>query len=358
MALVDDRGRVFGRFNLIDAVVGVFVLGLIPLLYGAAALFWTPLPTLQAVEPASLTTAPGQFVTIRGQHLRPYMRVSFGAIQGKDFLFKSTQEAIVNISEMPPGEYDVVLYDVAQEQARLPKAFTVLPPLRSPTSMTLVGIFANLDAERARALKPGMTIAGVGTIRKVGEPIPSRFRVYSTNLTVEIPVDQSVMLPVEVEAPCDVRPIGGQPYCQSNGLTLQATIMLTGELNGAKLPFQIDQVRGVAALETIEVSVKFVGAPATLGLLRVGDVDRGTYTNVLAAGATITSVRVEQVNPEAARADVRLRLNAERGSNGWVYMNQPLRVGGGVWLRTGRYELPGTVDAVKPEWTPPTANGK
>jgi hypothetical protein len=354
MALVDDRGRVFGRFNLIDAVVGVFAIGLIPLLYGAAALFWTPMPSLQAIEPATLTAGPNQFVKIRGQHLRPYMRVSFGTIQGKDFLFKSTQEAVVNLNEMPPGEYDVVLYDVAQEQTRLPKAFTVLPPLRSPTKMTAVGVFGNLDADRAKTLKPGTVVAGVGTILKVGEPMPAKFRINSAGLYVEIPVERAVMLPAEVEAPCEIKVLGGQPFCQvADGVSLHATMMLTGDFGGVKLPFQIDQIRGTEALEPVTARVRFSGSPATIGLLKAGDVDRGFYTNVLSAGATILSVRVEQVNPESARADVQLRINAERSSNGWVYQSLPLRAGGTVMLRTARYEMQGAIDGVTPEWTSP-----
>src|SRR4051812_4407192 len=155
MAVVDDRGRLFGRVNLVDAVVGVFALGLIPLLYGAAALFWTPLPTLTSVDPPALMAGPGQRVTIRGENLRPYMRVSFGTYQGVNFLFKSTTTAEVDLNDMPPGDYDVVLYDVAQEQARLTNGFKVLPPPVPATTMTLVGVFGNLDMARAKQLTAG-----------------------------------------------------------------------------------------------------------------------------------------------------------------------------------------------------------
>ncbi len=53
MSLVDDRGRVFGRYNLVDVAVAFVLLGLIPLGYGAYALFRTPLPKLTVVEPAT-----------------------------------------------------------------------------------------------------------------------------------------------------------------------------------------------------------------------------------------------------------------------------------------------------------------
>ena len=206
MALVDDRGRLFGRFNLVDAVVAVFVVGLIPLLYGAAALFWAPLPVLSAIEPATIARQPGMRIRIKGEHLRPYLRVSFGDTQGVDFLFRSTREAEVNLNDMPPGTYDVILYDSAQERGRLKNALTITPAPIPPTRMTIVGMFGNLDAERAKQLTAGTAIDGVGTIRRVGQPIPAAVRVNANGLLVQIPIERAVMLPAEVEAGCEVQP--------------------------------------------------------------------------------------------------------------------------------------------------------
>ena len=49
MPIIDERGRVFGRFNLVDAAVGLLVLVLLPAAYGAYRLFKEPLPTLTGV---------------------------------------------------------------------------------------------------------------------------------------------------------------------------------------------------------------------------------------------------------------------------------------------------------------------
>ena len=46
MAIVDDRGRLGGKVNLIDAVVAFLILILIPVAFGAYLLFRTPQPTL------------------------------------------------------------------------------------------------------------------------------------------------------------------------------------------------------------------------------------------------------------------------------------------------------------------------
>lgn len=353
MAIVDEQGRLFGRFNVVDVVVVVFVAGLIPLLYGASVLFRTPQPTLTAIEPASLAAGGGQRVTIKGENLRPYMRVSFGNNQGRSFLFKSVNEAQIELNDMAPGVYDVVLYDVAQEQSRLSKAFTVLPSALPPTKVTLVGVFGNLDAERAKLLKPGDVVAGVGTIRALGEPMPAQVRINTNGLIVQIPVERAVMLPAEVEGVCDMLPQTGVPYCLANGTSLQPTIVLMGDHTAGKLPFQIDQLRAPAPLETVDVVARFTAAPALIGAIRKDDVDRGMYSNPLAAGATVIDVRTRPFNALLLEADVTLRLQAQRGSEGWIYASAPVRVGGEIALRTPRYQASGAVLKVTPEWTPP-----
>lgn len=353
MALVDDQGRLFGRFNLVDAVVAVFAIGMIPLIYGAAALFWAPLPTLTAIDPPALAAGPGLRITIRGENLRPYMRVSFGTFQGRDFLFKSTREAEVNLNEMPAGVYDVVLYDIAQERARLDKALTILPAPLPATGMMLIGEFGNLDEERAKLLTPGTVVNGVGRIRKVGTPIPARVRVNANGLVVDMPVERAMMLPAEVEGFCEVRPIAGSPQCYGNGVALQPTFILSGEFSFGKLPFQIDQVRGLAPLEPVTVTARFASSPTVIAHLKVGDIDGGIFANPLAAGAVITAITTRRMSDALVEADVTLQLDAERGSNGWIYGTQPLRAGSAFVIRTPRYELQGAVADVKPDWTPP-----
>ncbi|MEO7158288.1 MAG: IPT/TIG domain-containing protein [Vicinamibacterales bacterium] len=354
MAMVDAEGRVFGRWNVVDAAVVVFVLGLIPLLYGAAMLFREPVPALRSVEPAVLPAGPNGRVTIKGENFRPYMRVSFGANQGANFKFKSVNEAEIDLHEMAPGVYDVVLYDVAQEQSRLPKAFTILPSPLPAMRVTLVGVFGNLDAERAKTLKVGDVIDGVGTIRALGEPMPAQLRVNSNGLTVDIPVDKAFMLPAEVESPCDVGNQTGAPYCIANTTSLQASVLMMGRHGSGALPFQIDQVRSLAPLEHVEVVATLIAVPTVIAQIRKGDVDFGAFTNPLATGATVIEVaNTRRYNDELLQADVKLDLKAERGPNGWLYIGVPLRAGADFSLRTARYQASGRVLSIRPEWTPP-----
>ena len=50
--MIDERGRLFGQVNLIDAVVAIVALGLIPLAYGAFLMFRMPLPKVTGATPA------------------------------------------------------------------------------------------------------------------------------------------------------------------------------------------------------------------------------------------------------------------------------------------------------------------
>lgn len=137
MPLIDERGRVFGRVNLIDGIVGVVILLLIPLGYGAYLLFRTPDPTIGSIEPSVLTQeeiANSEVATIKvtGENLRPYLRAMFGTNESLGFLIQSPTSGEIKLQALAAGTYDVVLYDGVLEVARLPSALTVAPPPPPP----------------------------------------------------------------------------------------------------------------------------------------------------------------------------------------------------------------------------------
>ena len=131
MSIVDDRGRLAGRINLVDAMVAVVILVLVPMAYGAYLLFRTPQPKLLGIDPAKVYPGPNLRIAINGTNLRPFMRVSFDTVQGRTFQIGSTRSAFVDLPDLSPGTYDVVLFDYMQEVDRLPKALTVLPLARA-----------------------------------------------------------------------------------------------------------------------------------------------------------------------------------------------------------------------------------
>src|SRR5438874_2202085 len=98
MALLDDRGRLFGRVNLLDAAIGLFVFAIVPAAYASWAFFRTPPPVIEAVIPAVI--APGQAdlpIELRGRHLRPFLHAGIGNSPAP-FLFDSSERAQLRLT--------------------------------------------------------------------------------------------------------------------------------------------------------------------------------------------------------------------------------------------------------------------
>jgi hypothetical protein len=96
MTVIDERGRVFGRINLIDAAAALFLFVLIPVAYGAYVLFRTPQPKLTSI-PDKRTT--DRISASKSTSTRP-MR-SRSRTQGVTFAITSTISATVESTCRP-----------------------------------------------------------------------------------------------------------------------------------------------------------------------------------------------------------------------------------------------------------------
>src|SRR2546422_11306721 len=105
MSIVDDRGRVAGRVNLIDALAAAVIVLLVPMAYGAYLLFRTPQAKLTGIAPATLYEGPNLRIGIGGKKLRPVMRVSVNTTQGRAFMIGGTTKAAVALPGLPAGPY-------------------------------------------------------------------------------------------------------------------------------------------------------------------------------------------------------------------------------------------------------------
>ncbi len=194
MSIVDDRGRLAGRWNLVDAIVAVVIIVLIPMAYGAYLLFRTPPPKLIGIEPNKLYAGPNLRIAINGQNLRPFMRVSFDTIQGRTFQIGSTKSAFVDLPDLGPGTYDVVLFDYMQEVDRLPKALTILPAASvSILDMEVGGSFKQLTDAQASQLKSGTGFprpARSPRSSSIGPKVPGNVRVRAGDVTLVVPTAQ------------------------------------------------------------------------------------------------------------------------------------------------------------------------
>jgi hypothetical protein len=344
MAIVDERGRMFGRWNLLDLALLVLVLGLIPLGYAAYLLFRDQPPRLVSVTPNQILQAPEFRVTIKGENLRPYMRVSAGAQQGRDFHFKTTEEAEVPFAELPPGTYDIVLYDQAQERFRLPNALSISPSGVPATEIVAIGAFGNLDAAGAAKLTAGAELPGAGKILSVGRATPDMTQVFSGSKIVAVPVKDALRLPAIVLFKCYVRAQQGNPVCGVGDVTIAPTALLNLTTPLGRTPFQVERVRSSQPVEPVEIEVRFAGNPNLLSLITPGDVDLGGTANELAMLA-----RVVTVTPiGAGQLSVNLIAQLQKADQGWLYDSAPLRVGSTIAIRTPRYEIAGVVTKAPP----------
>lgn len=169
MPVIDNRGRVFGRFNLIDALVALMVVVVMPISYIAYRAFRTPPPVIASVTPATLPADGLRRIRLEGQHFRPYLR-AFVSKTGEPFAMNNplsdTQRAVfliespslveLKLPDVPPGTYDLYLYDEGQEVARRGAAFTLqrgpetpVPAPNVPHDEALLEIDVRFEADKA-----------------------------------------------------------------------------------------------------------------------------------------------------------------------------------------------------------------
>jgi hypothetical protein len=254
VTLIDDRGRVGGRFNLVDVAVAFVLLLLVPLAFGAYLLFRTPTPTLTRVVPAALVEAPDQRLEIDGANLRPFMRVSFDAIPAKSFLLGSTKYALVDVPDLKPGTYDVVLYDYMREVARLPKAVTVAP-MATDVELEVTGAFKAPPETFVAQLKAGDTFPSkahpVAEVIAVGGPNPGDLRLRVGDETIAVPVSRRDLAATLLIRCATVRAADGVARCIVSGPDRQVVVapdaLLTLETPNGPVLFQMVSARAPKA---------------------------------------------------------------------------------------------------------------
>jgi hypothetical protein len=256
MTLLDDRGRVVGRVNLVDAVAAIVILLLIPIAFGAYLLFRTPPPKLVSVSPARLLEGHNQRVELEGTNLRPFMRASFNTIPARAFLIGSTKYALVDVPDLKPGTYDIVLYDYAQEVDRLPKALTVVPMV-TDVALEVVGSFKSPPDTLAQ-LKAGdkfpQTENAIAEIVAVGAPVQGDLRLRIGDEMLRVPLNQRE-LPATLRVKCyTARKPDGTLQCLVPGpdepTVVAPDAVLTLSSAQGWVSFQISAVRAPTATPT------------------------------------------------------------------------------------------------------------
>src|SRR5689334_13912913 len=207
MSVVDERGRLFGRFNLIDASVVIILVLLLPIGYAAYALFRPPAIRVTAVTPSTVIKGRDMRVRLTGEHLRPYLRAEVGRTQPTRFLIMTPTEAEVTLPDLNPGTYDLVLFDETEQVALVKNAVTIAAQVSAPTiTMQLVGGFVNLTESAARSVKPGQRFPPQGDpiveVVSAAAPLEDVRQVRVATLSVDVPIAGSWRVPATVRVRC------------------------------------------------------------------------------------------------------------------------------------------------------------
>jgi hypothetical protein len=165
MALLDDRGRLFGRVNLIDVAAGLLVLLLVALGYASWRLFQTPAPVIASVSPTVILPGQPQTVEVTGQNLRPYLLANVGPLRAL-YLFETPDRVRVQLPPLAPGQYDMSFYD-SKEIARLSNVITVKEPtyaeirVRFVTRPEILEVVKQAQQEQPKSGRPANPSAPV-----------------------------------------------------------------------------------------------------------------------------------------------------------------------------------------------------
>jgi hypothetical protein len=366
MALIDSRGRLWGRVNIIDLAVGVAIVGLIPLAYGAFLLFRQPEPMLRSVSPTTLPAKPAR-LRIEGDKLRPFLRVFLNDQQGTTFALIDQHTAEVDLPALRPGTYDVILFDVAREVSRLPSAVTVQPPpvVDHGGRIVIWGSFLALEESTARELGPGLALSAAGggsvTVVERGPAVPDT-RLLDFVDRLETPLAGGVRVPAALRGVC--RLFEGR--CQIGGESLgpRTVLILTGSSNTAMRfevgrvtadgPTQLTDVRATFAVPADAMSAIRPGQRAVddqmLGdriplLVSVGSVRRVPATAAVPYlhGTPTPNESSFSVTDTVTLVDATVRLRLDVTSTGLQNRGLPIRIGSTFSFEASSYVLRGWI---------------
>jgi hypothetical protein len=351
MTMIDDRGRIASRFNIVDVAAAVIVLVLIPAAYGSYLLFRNPPPKLTGISPNRLYPGNQLKVEITGRDLRPFMRVSFNNVQGGSFSISSPSLALVDLPDLAPGVYDIVLYDYAREVDRLKQAFTIMPrPPGQIVDLEVEGVFVGIADAWAGDLKPHVKLPDSGDgaeILSVGAPSPGGLELRFGSATVKVPTHEH-QLPATLRVRCAVHETqDGTLECLSLGtmspLPIKPDAALTMQASRGWVRYQVQAVHAPSAAPVLTVRVRFVGAPELLGRIRTGDADSGRFASATSRHAVVASVAPPRAAGPNQSADVVLRIPVDLHGAEWIYKNDPVKVGAPLSFETAQYVVSGEI---------------
>jgi hypothetical protein len=337
MTLIDRDGRVFGRFNLVDAAVTAFIVFLLPIGYATYLLFRPSRPAIDTVTQVPITNEERRVtggsplsakLKVTGSGFTPLLRARIGSEEAMGFVFESPNSADVLVGLLPPGKHDLVLVDGVQEVARAPGAVEIQRPADG-ASVRLYGWIINLEPKQASemtlfASRPDEPNAY--RILALGPVSPARTRIATATQVADFRIPGKVERAAEILVQCD------QPsnlVCSIGGQSLRQVPPIAVNIPG--LRFEIDEI---APPDEPRPAVLTLQLPAPIAGIKPGDRDAVVSTNA----AEVTSV---------AGNTLTVTLGVHESREGWRYRGHLVSPGTTFTLRTESYSASGRVTAIR-----------
>lgn len=345
MSVIDSRGRVFGKWNVVDALVVAFAIVLLPLAYGTYLLFKPAQPTIDSVAPSDITAAErrignGSALTakfkVRGSGLTPLLRARIGNSDALGFVFESPNSADVLVGPVPPGKHDLILVDGIQEVARANGAIDIQASTGTP--IRLSGWLIEMSQAASAAVSAGATLpAGSPTSFQVvaaGPESAGHARIRLGDSVADGAANGLFDREAVVIARCDSPPL--YEVCSINGQVLTGAGPLTLVLPGP-YKFELHEVLPTTEASPATITLRVIGPAAAL--VSVGDEDRLLDSR----RARVTAIIAKDGNSTT----VTMTLGIDQSREGWRYRGRLARPGDTLSFSTDRYHATGQIVAVR-----------
>lgn len=350
------------RWNIVDVSIAVLVALTLPVGFGLFWLFHTPLPRVTEIAPRELPA--GARAVLRGQHLRPFLKIFVVETGGTftladrtawppeaKYWLRTTDEAQIELPDLAAGVYDLALTDGVEALAKLPRAFTVLPPVTPDSvALTVRGRFIGVEpgvADRLRAGKPPAAEPWMEVVR-LEAPVTDRRSISMGGRYVTAIVDGRVQVPATLRVRCAL----SGTECRAGGLSFAPGTQIALLIGGARLMFAVDHVEGAGATaltpgKSVDVLARFVVPPFVGRLITAGDRDEPAETHPVPVTAQVVRiVETKTLNGQAV-VDAVIRVPAEVDGAS-TYRGHRMAPGAPLEFETDRYAVSGRVISVSP----------
>lgn len=368
------------RFNTLDAAVAAVPIVLIPAGYALYLLFHMPPPRPESVTPAVIY-APST-VVLHGRNLRPFLH-ALVAPTGQEpetrdrhprspeavYALRTAKEAELTLPAVPPGQYDVALFDGADEVARLSHAFTVSRMAEYPVGVVIAqGRFTRVDPATTTVEVGDSIKSSDGTtvveVLQLGPDEPDIEWIGPGLIKTWARLDRYVHRPATLRLRCTFAEV--RCYFAQQPVVADGVLMLP--FLPQALPFIVDAVRPDASAwampdgPTSDAVVDFIGWPGAQHWIHPGDRDAGAPharslrparivrligTEPFVGEAALDSPLAERFALQAPLVLVRAVVRFPRLPSGDLdARNVPVRPGSRVDFETPTYLLHGTIVSV------------